>query len=212
MPSVDYQVSADSDDAREGTTGTVVVVAGSNVVVDDLDEFYGFRWQGVTIPVGATITTAWIDLWIINDANDEPNHVIDFEDSSAPAAFTTNANDISGRAGTTATATLSSTNLGVATTGNWISDLQVMPFPEIKTIIQELVDSYDYSSGAAMVARIEGSASNSRDLMIQYFELDNAKAAKLHIEYTAGGAAGTVHPVFANDDIHGIMFGGQVVR
>lgn len=186
MPTLDYQVSANSDDARQASDGTVGLANES--IVDETTEYFGQRWTGVTIPVGATITTAWIDLWVIDDATDEPNHTVYFEDAASPATFAATANNISNRTPTTATALLSSANLGIGVSGGWISDVQAMPFPELKTIIQELVDSYDYSSGAPMVAIIQGSATTTRDLRRLDYSTDTTKAAKLHIEYTEAAA------------------------
>jgi hypothetical protein len=189
MPTLDYQVGDNADDAREASDGSVGLANES--IVDATNEYYGHRWTGVTIPAGATIVTAWIDIWVMADTVDEPDHTIYFEDSAAPAAFTTGANDISSRTPTTATAALSSADLGVSASGNWIADVQSMPFPELKTIIQELVDSYDYSAGAPMVAIIQGGATGTRDLRRMDYSTDSTKGAKLHIEYTEGGG-GTV--------------------
>lgn len=180
MPEVDYQVSANDDDAREAADGTVGL--SNEQVVDETSEYYGHRWT-VTLPRGVTIITAWIDLWIIDDTSDEPDHTIYFEDSANPTAFSASANNISSRTPTTITATLSSADLGVDAAGNWISDVEDMPFPELRAIIQELVDSYDYSAGAPMVAIIRGSAILTRDLRRMDYSTDPTKAAKLHIEY-----------------------------
>lgn len=181
MTTINVQVSANEDDAREAAG---VVGLANEGAVDAVDEYFGMRWTGITIPAGAIITTAWIDMWIIDDLNDEPDHTIYFEDNATPAVFTTGASDISNRTPTTATATLSSADLGASASGDWLSDLETMPFPELKTIIQELVDSYDYSSGGAMAAIIRGSADAGRDLRRGDYSSDTTKAAKLHIEYT----------------------------
>jgi hypothetical protein len=184
-PSLDYQVGADSDDAWEGA-GTVWLTGGnSEVIVDATNEYYGQRWTGVTIPDGATIDTAHIDIYLPSGPNDEPQHTVYFEDGSSPGTFTTGSSDISNRTSTTATATLGDGSGKGAP--DWWSNLVTQPDPEIKTIIQELVDSYDYSSGAAMVCVIQGSADGSDDLVRRDYSSSTTEAAKLHIEYTADG-------------------------
>ena len=64
-----------------------------------------------------------------------------------------------------------------------------------------------------MVAIIRGSADGARDLRRTDWSTDTTLAAKLHIEYITGGGGGSlIRSVFADNDVHGVLFGGQVVR
>lgn len=183
---VDAQVDTNTNnDAREGAT---VVDLTSRATVDDSGEYYGHRWTGIIISAGATIDTAYIDINIRNANTDEPNHPLYFEDSATPAVFTTGASDISNRTGTTATATFGDGTDQGSGDNTWWSTLVTQPDPEIKTIIQELVDSYDYSSGLAMVGILQGGADANDDLGRNDYTNDTTLAAKLHIEYTAAAA------------------------
>jgi hypothetical protein len=187
-PSVDYQIAASSDDAAE-LSGTVYVNDIGARDINQAGEFYGFRWPGVTIPDGATIDTAEMDMVIAGSTADNPFHTLDFEDNDTPAAFTTGSSDISNRTGTTETLEFGDgSDLSCPGEGAWLSALVTLPFPELKTIIQELVDSYDYSSGLAMVARLEGDLGDAGDhLRVRSYDFHSSVAAKLHIEYTEGG-------------------------
>ncbi len=200
MTTVEYQVGASSDDADQTFLGAAVILTSAPLIsLDKLDEWHGHRWTGVTIPSGATIDTAYIDLNIINTVQDEPDVTIDFEDSSTPGTFTTGVNDISGRTGTTATVAWDDANYGIASNNTWLTSIKTPP--EIKTIIQELVDSYDYSSGLAMVARFEGQDDvGDRDLRPNSYDGSTSWGAKLHIEYTAAGGGRTTK----NTDPYGL--------
>ncbi len=183
-PTVDYQVGASSDDAYEGSS-SLMNLTDVQPVVDDVDEWFGFRWTGVTLDDGSTIDVAWVDLTIKNPNQDEPNVIIDFEDASAPGTFTTTSGDISGRTGTTTTVAWDDSNYGITSNNQFLTAIKTPP--ELKTIIQELEDSYDYSSGSSMVCRMEGLGPNTRDLQIRTYDHDTSMAAKLHIEFTVGG-------------------------
>ncbi len=183
-PTVDYQVGASSDDAWESTGGTMNLTATDHNT-DAANEWSGFRWTGVTIDNGSVIDVAWVDLAIKNLNQDEPNVTIDFEDASAPGTFTTTSSDISNRTGTTATLTWDDSDYGITGTWQFTSDIKTPP--ELKTIIQELEDSYDYNAGSSMVCRMKGIGPTTRDLQYRTYDGDTSKAAKLHIEFTAGG-------------------------
>jgi hypothetical protein len=39
---------------------------------------------------------------------------------------------------------------------------------------------------------VQGSADGARDMRITFYNLDSAKAPRLHVEYTAGGGASSI--------------------
>lgn len=184
---IDYQVGASADDAKENDAGSVTINA-TFWIVNEPDEWHGFRWQGVTISDGVTIDTAYVEMYYYHANRDEPDVTIDFEDGLNPAAFTAGVGntDVSERTGTTTTVNWADTDLGAP--GFFGSAI------ELKTIIQELEDSYDYSGGEEMVCRVtqRTGASSTRDCGLNYWDADTAEAAKLHIEYTVAG--GTILP------------------
>ena len=118
-----------------------------------------FRFPDVVIPVGSTINSAKLRLYIV--AVDNPTLLKVFaEDAANPAVVTTRA-DHAGRARTTQ---------GV----DW--DLVANPAtwelsPECAAVIQELVDSYDYSAGAAITIFLDDDGS-ANDQMIDFYGIN----------------------------------------
>jgi len=183
-PTVDYQVDASANDAKEETSGFVGPSA-TNFDCDIVDKWHGHRWTGVTIDDGATIDAMTVDTYLYHQFLDEPYITLDFEDGSAPAQFVSVNYNISSRTGTTATGAIDENNLGAP---GWMSEL--MTLTELKTIGQELVDSYDYSGGSSMVCREAGLGGDNRDYGLYYYDQSSTYGAKLHIEFTAPGGAG----------------------
>lgn len=184
-PTVDYQVGASNGDSNQTSAGTCNTTS-AGTAIDHRDEWHAYYWSGVTLPNTCTIDAATVDVVCDHPNYDEPDLEIRFEDNATPGALTTGANNISGRTYTTAVTYLDNANLG-ASGGEFISTL--ITLPELKTIIQELVDSYDYSSGAVMVCAMRGAVGivATRDFANGTYDGDSAQGAKLHIEYTTGG-------------------------
>lgn len=174
MPTLNLQVGASADDAVE-IGGAMSIVSVGNIN-DSTTEWDGFRFQNVTIPVGAKIDSA-VCQFVVVTSNDDPNHTIYGDDSDSAAAFTTTVNDISNRSRTTATATWTSSGLGA-------NDATYFTTPSLATIIQEIVDRAGWASGNAIAILINGSADSSRDLVLRSYDHDPAKAAKLDITYS----------------------------
>ncbi len=176
---IDAQVGAGADDGSYGSNGTSYVNSGATIALGPsatADRAW-FRWTGVTIVDGSTIDAAHIELFFRDaETGSEETESIGFDDLAAPAA-PTDATDASGR--TRTTTTVAWTIVGNSANAFFSSS-------EIKTVIQELEDSFDYSSGAAMQALVWETGETVR---VRSYEHNTARAAKLHIEYTAGGAA-----------------------
>lgn len=182
MTTLNLQVNASAGDARE--LAGAVDIAVLNSVTDDFGEWFGFRFTGVTIAGGSTINTAVLSVYVYNSGFDEPLHTFYAEDSDNAAAFTNTANDISGRARTSASVVWSNTNLGA--TG--FSPFFFSP-PDVSALVQEVVDRGGWASGNALVIVCEGADVN-RDLGLSSYDVSSANAATLDIDYTAGGASG----------------------
>jgi len=185
---VDEVVAASEDDGVEDyTTGNTVINLGFWSIGSSAYEYSGVRYASVTIPNGATINAA--NLTCYSQIADSGSYVAYLygEDTSAPSVYTAGeANyDITSRSRTTANVTISSTVLG-----DWAIDT-VYYLPDMSAIVQELVDSYDYSGGAAM-AFMSIWISGTGERMANTWDADPNTAVKLHIEYTPG--AGTVIP------------------
>ena len=178
MVTLDYQVSTPKDDGHwaaygEFSYGDVGLTLGGS-------SWYAIkvfcRWSGVTIPAGAEITSAYVSFRFRGYSGTPPKCTLYFEDAANPSAISS-VSDGDGRVKTTA-------NISVTgpTSGEWWNTGSIV------SIIQELVDSYDYSSGAAMQMIIYGVPSLNFSQQSAYEDGEPAGlwAPKLHIEYASG--------------------------
>jgi hypothetical protein len=133
-------ISQSSDDARQAADDTVSIT--SSLLATAADILFGFRFQGVAIPPGATIVNATLWLTIQIDKNDAEGiwHCEDVDDA---ATFTETSNNIGGRAATTATVAWTTNDLGG--TGARI------PTPNLSACVQEVVDRAGWVSGNDLV-------------------------------------------------------------
>jgi len=179
MPTINARVAASTDDASEIVSGNVATNATS-FNIDETGEWIGFR-VNVTIPDGATIDAAYLTLEFDSGTLDEPDLTIYGEDTATPAAFSagTATFTISGRSRTSASVNWGSTDLGGPGSFNTSS---------IVSIIEELMASYSYASGAYMSILLTSRANDAnRDARIVLYDGSTTTAPLLHIEYTEGG-------------------------
>jgi len=182
MPTINKQVGANADDGHwygsifsTSATATNYGVNGGGIATHNY-----YRWTAVTIPDGATITSATVSCY---DHGSGVGTLPDgtklyFHKSANPAAPTNI---------TQAKALFSSltTNYVVpvmSNGGSWFAH------PDVSAIIQELVNTYSYASGAAMMCIIQavtGSAANCGAIYMRDYT-GNARGAKLDITYTMG--------------------------
>ena len=87
MP-LNFTVAASADDASE-SGGTVSIVANPLANCDTSGVWNAWRFTGVTIPAGATITQAYLTVRMTSSTLDEPDVTIYGLDTTTPAAFTT---------------------------------------------------------------------------------------------------------------------------
>jgi hypothetical protein len=185
---IDEDVPAGADDCT--------VYTGSKAFVNDTDyhsagnrdsSTNGFmgsaqRFTTVAVPNSATIDTAYLTYQSNGSLSTTTcNTVIDGEDVD-DATQITNQGDWEGRDRTTANVAWN--NIGAWTGGSDYNS------PEIKTVIQEIVDRDGWASGNAMQlfwSDYEGQGSDAdarRDA--KSYDKDSSNCPKLHIEYTEG--------------------------
>lgn len=183
MATIDARVAAATDDASEIGNGNVATNAVS-FNIDEAGEWIGFR-VSVTIPDGATIDAAYLVCEFDSGTLDEPDLTIYGEDTATPAVFAagTGTFSISGRSRTTASVNWGSTDLGGPGTFN---------SPSIVSIINELMGSYSYASGAYMSMLLTSRAGDTnRDARIVLYDGSTTTCPLLHIEYTEAGGGNT---------------------
>src|SRR3990170_4136362 len=192
---IDEQVGVGSDDAWQATVDSVNIV-GTDYIVDATTEHGGNRWTTVGVPVGATINSSWMSIFITGASVDEPQHQLRGELAANPGTFTQATNNIDGRSRTTATVNWDSADLGASVSQEWqwgAPNGSPTAGADIKAIIQEIVDQGGWAENNALVLIFEQhTLSSTRDLGAQTYDNAPGTAAKLHIEYTSGGSTGSL--------------------
>jgi hypothetical protein len=179
---VTEQVGASADDANQAFDGSVTTTDDTVQTSSD-GNWFGFRFQTVAIPAGATIDSAVLQLYLPDSAHDNVHVDIYGEDVDDAAAFTTGSNNISGRTLTTAKVDWDTNNAGAA---GWVDS------PDITSIIQEIVDRPGWASGQDMALILD--CVTSIDLTVRFWDYTgNAHGAKLLVNYTE--AAGLSKPI-----------------
>ncbi len=177
-------VQASTDDAEQ-------VGAAMNLVHGTLDmgaKVVGVRFANVAIPAGATIQTAKVQFTAAANDNVQTDLTIAAETSVAAATFSAADNDLSGRTvGGSIAWSVPTWATGVAGT-----DQQT---PELKTIIQALVDQPGWSSDSAVVLRIQGTGARTA----RAFDGNPDRVAVLSVTYDASVVA--TLPVCADSSV-----------
>jgi hypothetical protein len=180
MPTINKQVGANADDGHwyESSFSATATAAnyGVNGVGAATHNYY--RWTDVKIPDGATITSATVSCY---DHGSGVGTIPDgtklyFHKSANPAAPTnvTKANALF------SSLTTNYVVPAMSNGGSWFAH------PDVSAIIQELVDTYSYASGAAMMCIIKAVTGNAANYGAIYMRdyTGNARGAKLDITYT----------------------------
>jgi len=173
---VQSSISLDSDDAEENlSTGAVTTTSTQLELINDgiNDQRVGLRFQNVNVPRGVTITSAIIKFKVHDNT---PAGVTDLtftgEASDNAATYTTAANNITGRAATTATVPWN----GVPV---WTTVGDDQSSPELKTIVQEIVNRSGWCGGNAMAITVSGSGQR----IATAYESDPSLAPVLIVTY-----------------------------
>lgn len=173
MATIDRQVGASADDALEHNSGSVSIT-DSDINVWSIYPYAGIRFTNVALDGTETINNdTYISLYGVTFTTCEG--VIYGEDADDAAAFTTTNDDITDRTKTTASVSWSDT-----WTNGAFNDS-----PNIKTIIQEIIDRPGWSSGNDIVILIDYASGG--DFQFKAYDGSSTNAPKLHIDYTAGG-------------------------
>jgi len=186
MPTLNLQVGASADDCRKKWDGSSwdfsTDTVGQNVGYyssTNPKNGGGMRFTGVTIPNGATIITAYLTMRArLSESGTVAKSRIQGEQNNAAAAFSDVA-DYDGRVKTTASVDWDSIPAWTVS--------EDYDSPEIKTIIQELVDDYSGLSSADIVIfweDHEGRSDASAYRTVYSYDGLAVRAPKLHIEYT----------------------------
>lgn len=180
MTTLNLIVSADDDDAEEKDDGNGFNLGANNMnahAANNARFNSGFRFQSVTIPLEAEIESAVWKVVIVNVFVDDANIDIYGNDVDDSANFTDEA-DVTSRTLTTATV-------------SWIADgitpsdgFSYTDSPELKTVVQEVIDRSGWSSGNALMIMGRGRTDANKNFQVQAHEAGTGIAAKLDIDYS----------------------------
>lgn len=181
---VAYSQTYDSaDDAEEDlSTHDTWIDSGDYEFFYDgaIHQSIGLRFPNVQVPAGATIVAAYLHMIAEDDyTSGTTDTVINGEDVDDAAQFTAGSanSDITGRTPTTATV-----NWGIP----GILWRDVVISPDIKDIVQEIVDRGGWASGQAMALIISGSDADLRRFLSTDSNLAGFNGASLEIIYQTG--------------------------
>lgn len=178
------QIAASSDDVNEdgatfdSTSATVWLGTGASTSAS----YAGFRFTNVSIPQGATISSAKLQVYVPSTTWIQMDFTYAAENTANSATFSSSSKP-SQRTLTTQTVTHSSNTQWVAST--WY-DLD-----EINTVVQPVISRADWASGNALTIVLKGTGSAYARKSVTSFDGTPANAVRLVITYTTGGPTPT---------------------
>lgn len=166
------QVAAGADDAEE--TGGSVDIGDGNLDLG-AGTFVGLRFDGLGIPPGASITTAYVQFTADEDGDDDAELVIRIQDAADPPSFSETAGDISGRS------TVSGASVGWEPP-QWFDDDadEAQRTPNLAALLQKAVDRPDWNETGAVVLVFEGV---SGERLAESLEDGDGEQPVLHVDY-----------------------------
>ena len=176
----EVRVAASFDDAEEVASGSMSRTSS------DLELMFqpsgdqlavGMRFLGVTVPVGATITNAYIQFQTDESSGGASSLSVVGQADANPVTFGSGANDITNRPTTGASVAWSPPDWNVV--GEQGPNQQT---PNLAAVIQQIIEVPGWASGNAMVLIITGTG----DRVAESFNGVPAAAPLIHIEYTTG--------------------------
>ena len=175
---LEMQVAAGSDDAEEKASGSVSLTSSDlELVYSRSDQTVGIRFTGVDIPQSATIINAYVQFQVDETSSGPTSLIIEGEDIDGAATFSSSNRDISDRARTLADVSWSPEP--------WTTVGQASPdqrTPDISSIIEEIVNRDNWSSGNSLALIITGTGKR----VAESYNGDQDGAPLLHVEYTTG--------------------------
>jgi hypothetical protein len=175
--SIDIQVSSTSDDAEEHGDESVDFNSSDLELVKDGDrgdQHVGMRFKNIKIPQGAEITNAYIQFTTDEVSEGDCSLIIKGEAADNALAFSEENKNISDRQTTSSTVTWNPED--------WMTEKESgakQKTPDIKTIIQEIVNRSGWSSGNSLAIIVTGSGKRTAES----YDGSAEEAPKLHIEY-----------------------------
>jgi hypothetical protein len=176
---LDVAVSGGQDDAEEDGLGDVGLGSSDlELVQESTTQTVGIRFNSLSLPPGATITSAYIQFTADETASEATNLVIEGHATDNAPVFLTSTNNISARSRTAASvawAPQAWSVVGAAGAAEQTADLSL--------VVQELVNRPGWSSGNSIAFIVTGSG----ERVAESHNGDPASAPRLVITYVLPG-------------------------
>jgi hypothetical protein len=183
---VEVRVTTGADDAEERADGTVNLTSTDlEMVFDRSDQTVGMRFASLAVPRGAAVAEAWVQFQVEEATAGGTMLSIAGEAHDDAAPFVAAARGISGRPRTVARVPW--TPPSWPTVGAAASAQRT---PDIKAVVQEIVDRPGWASGNALVLVVTGSG----ERVAESYDGVAAGAPLLHVEYGTAGTTTTTQP------------------
>ncbi|MGZ8220901.1 MAG: hypothetical protein ACXWT0_04545, partial [Methylobacter sp.] len=189
ISTINVRVAGGSDDAEQLVSTGAVDLASSDLelTVDGTNQTVGMRFNSIAIPKGAVIQNAYVQFTVDETPSVTETLQVWGQAADNAATFTTAANNISSRTKTAASATWNPA--AWPTVGAAGVDQQT---PDIKAVIQEIVNRSGWTSGNSLAVIITGDGNGKR--VAEAFEGAPSAAPLLHVEFAASGDPGNTTP------------------
>lgn len=173
--SLEVRVSASADDVEESSSGSMnLVSADLELVNDGNNQTVGMRFRNLTIPKGATITNAYMQFVTDYSSTGAASLAVRGQDIDNAPAFTSSADNVSARTKTSASVAWSPPDWPTADEAG-----AAQRTPNLKSIVQEIVDRSGWASGNSLVLIVTGTGVRRASA----YDRAAADAPLLHVEY-----------------------------
>lgn len=180
--SITRQISQSSDDAEQTVSSGAMSLTGNTLSIPQegsTDQLVGLRFQNLTIPQGAVITSAQIQFTANNNQTSSTvNVTVRGQAADNPGTFTTGNNNLGGRSTTSSSVAWS--NIPGWSSNEVGSDTTT---PNLSSIVQEIVNRAGWASGNSMVFVLSENSGNTSQRDAFSFDNSSANAATLTVTY-----------------------------
>jgi SdrD B-like domain len=194
------RIGTSADDAEELESSGAVTLNGTtyDLLYSGGSQVNGLRFTSVNIPVGATITSAYIEFTANAAASTAVSINIYGQDLANPTTFTTGTSNVSSRTKTN--------NVVAWTPTTWAANT-AYPTSDLSTVVQEIVNQGDWASGNAM-AFILDNTSNTNVRIAKSYDNLTTDAPRLVVNWEVRATISTTVNVSGCSDSNGNTAGG----
>jgi hypothetical protein len=170
------RINSNMDDVEEKSNGRMYTTSSDlELTYDGNEQTVGLRYTRVTIPQGATITNAYVQFTTDETNSGATSLTIRAEDENNASAFSESRYNVSSRRQTAAAVNWQPAAWN--SVGSAGSDQRT---PNLKSLVQEVVNRSGWNSGNSLVLMVTGSGERTAES----HNGSSSKAPLLHIDYT----------------------------